>query len=138
MKIINLDELEQKCIEFGIRNGFFLKEDLANKNLFIINLTGRYKSKCIEISFSMPRIELTDIERVSLNLDKPIRFICEKWEEVYWQVELFFRDYWNYLEDNNKMPLYMKINEAINRHSKNGSVTMAKVYQEILKELGND
>lgn len=127
MKIINLDELEQKCIEFGIKNGFFTKEDLNYKNLFTINLNGRYESKTCDIWFK----DMIDNRGINI----PLKFYSESWELLYSQLEHFFRDYWNYIKDNSKMPLYMKLSEAISKHSKNGYIESVKVFEEISKHL---
>lgn len=133
MKIINLDELELKCLEFGLANNFFRKEDLGKDNLFTIRLKGTIQSKTIEIYFNYLNQPLDS--SIHLFCNKPLSFTCKKWEEVYWEVNVFFRDYWNYVDDKNKIPLYMKINEAINNHSKNGYVKTADVFNEIGKEL---
>jgi hypothetical protein len=125
VKVINLDELELKCIEFGITNKLFTKEDLKDKNLFTISMRGLYHNKTIDILFKVDGYAENDIN---------IRFNSENWENLYYKINDFFRDYWNYIKDNNKMPLYMKLCEAIDKHSKNGVVTMANVDKEI-KEL---
>ena len=56
MKIINLDELEKKCLEFGIKNGFFTREDLEKDNLVKIQLNGKLKNKQCDIYFSFKDI----------------------------------------------------------------------------------
>lgn len=133
MKIINLDELELKCLNFGIKNNFFTEEQLQDKNLVTINITGKYHSKCCEIYFTFPNVPLDSAEH--LNINKPIRFIAESWENLYYQIDKFFSNTWDYLEDNSKMPLCMKIAEMISKQSKNGFVCAGKINEEIRKLL---
>ena len=122
MKIINLDELELKCIEFGIKNNLFTKEELSKNNLFTIILNGRYNSKTCGITFK-------SIE------NETITFSSETWENLYYQLECFFRETWNYIEDNNKMPLYMKIAEMISKQSKNGFISVTSINSKIREML---
>lgn len=133
MKIINLDELELKCLNFGIKNNFFTKEQLQDKNLVTINIVGKYRSKCCEIYFTFPNIPLDSTEH--LNINKPIRFMSESWENLYYQLDCFFRETWDYMEDNSIMPLYMKIAELIGKQSKGGFVCAGKINEEIRKLL---
>lgn len=133
MKIINLDELELKCLNFGIKNNFFTKEQLQDENLVTIKIIGKYHSKSCEILFKFPNLPLDSTEH--LNTNKPIRFIAETWENLYYQLDCFFRETWDYIEDNSKMPLYMKIAEMISKKSKNGFVCAGKINQEIRKLL---
>ena len=121
MKIINLDELELKCTEFGIKNKLFTKEDLKDYNLFTINLNGRYKSKTCDILFK--------------DLEESITFKSETWEKLYYQLDKFFSNTWDYIEDNSKMHLYMKIAEMIGKQSKNGFICASTINQEIRKLL---
>lgn len=121
MKIINLDELELKCIEFGIKNGLFNNEDLKDINLFTINLNGRYNSKTCDITFKA--------------IEESIVFHSESWEKLYYQLDKFFSNTWDYVEDNSKMPLYMKIAEMISKQSKNGFICASTINQEIRKSL---
>lgn len=130
MKIINLDELEQKCIEFGLSNNLFTRDDLGDKNLFSINIKGCYREKSIEIW-----IKGLVLDNPVFPRSKPLSFTSDTWENLYYQLDEFFRAYWVYTADNNKMPLYMKLCEAISRHSKNGFVSVDKIHQEITKEL---
>ena len=124
MKIINLDELELKCIEFGIRNKMFTKDDLRGKNLFSITLNSRYMSKTCDI-------EIINLYGENIEL----KFYSEVWESIYAQLIHFFREYWNYIEDYTKMPLYMKLSEAISKCSKDGYVKQGDVFNELVKEL---
>jgi len=133
MKIINLDELESKCLEFGIKNGFFAKEDFKKENLFTISLRGSYHNKTCDILFSFKNVDLNST--IHLFNNKAITFKSESWEDLYYQLDCFFSNTWNYIEDNNKMPLYMKIAETIGRHSKNGFVNASKINEEIRKML---
>lgn len=123
MKIINLDELDLKCIEFGLKNNIFTKEDLKKENLFTVSLQSRYHSKTCDIWFAN---EDEDIE---------IKFTSETWENLYYQLDRFFSETWNYFDDNSKMPLYMKIAELIGRQSKNGFINASKINEEIRKLL---
>lgn len=130
MKIINLDELELKCLEFGIKNNFFTKEDLKKDNLLSIVINGRYHSKTIDIWIKGYKGDNPyDI------CEYPITFSSESWEKLYYQLDCFFRETWDYIEDNSKMPLYMKIAELIGKQSKNGFVCATKINEEIRKLL---
>ena len=123
MKIINLDELEKKCLEFGIKSKFFKKEDLKKENLISIIIKGDYHKKNIDIWFK------------GFKGDNPLSFNSETWEKLYYQLDKFFSNTWNYIEDNSKMPLYMKIAELIGKQSKNGFVCAATINNEIRKLL---
>lgn len=123
MKVINLDELELKCIEFGIKNNFWEKEDLKDKNLFTINLNGRYHSKTCDIWLNNKGESI------------PLNFKVESWEYLYYELGEFFRSTWDYYEDENKKPLYMKIAELIGKQSKGGFVCAGKINEEIRKLL---
>jgi hypothetical protein len=133
MKIINLDELEKKCLEFGIKNGFFDREDLEKDNLVKIQLNGKLKNKQCDICFSFKDISKNSY--IHLYVNQPIIFKSESWENLYSQLDIFFRETWNYIEDNKKMPLYMKIAELIGKKSKNGFVNASEINQEIQKLL---
>lgn len=126
MKIINLDELELKCIEFGIKNNFFTKEDLKKDNLVSIVIKGSYRSKTIDIW-----IKGYKGDNPHNICEYPITFNSETWEKLYYQLDCFFRETWNYLEDNSKMPLYMKIAELIGKQSKNGFVNASEINRQI-------
>lgn len=131
MKIINLNELENKCLEFGIKNNLFAIEDLKKENLIKILINGEYKAKKIDIW-------IKGFKGDNLNnkcLIYPISFCSETWENLYYQLDVFFRETWNYIEDNNKMPLYMKIAELIGKQSKNGFCNDSDINNEIRKLL---
>lgn len=130
MKIINLDELELKCLEFGIKNKLFTKEDLNKDNLVTIVLKGSYHSKTCDIW-----IKGLKGDNYFNWCDYPITFKSESWENLYYQLDCFFRETWDYLEDNSKMPLYMKIAELIGKQSNGGFVSARKINEEIKKLL---
>lgn len=130
MKIINLDELEKKCLEFGIKSKFFKKEDLKKGNLISIIIKGDYHKKNIDIWFKGFKGDNP------YNIcEYPISFSSETWEKLYYQLDKFFSNTWNYIEDNSKMPLYMKIAELIGKQSKNGYINASEINQEIQKLL---
>ena len=133
MKIINLNELENKCLEFGIKNGFFTREDLLKDNLVKIQLSGKLKNKRCDIYFSFK--DISKKNSIHLYVNQPIMFKSETWENLYSQIDIFFRETWDYIEDNKKMPLYMKIAELIGKKSKNGFVNSSDINQEIQKLL---
>jgi len=122
MKIINLDELELKCIEFGIKNNLFTRDELKDKNLFSVNLRGMYRSKTCDIWFEGLHNE-------------PITFLSKSWENLYYQLDIFFMETWEYSKHKDRLPLYMKIAEAIGKQSKNGFVNASKINEEISKLL---
>jgi len=130
MQIINLDELERKCLEFGIKNKCFTKEDFNDENLVTISIKGRYQSKTIDIM-------IKGMKSANENnpLDYPITFTAVTWENLYYQLDKFFADTWDYIADHNKMPLYMKVAELIGKHSKGGFVNAGKIKTEIAKLL---
>lgn len=128
MKIINLDELELKCLEFGIKNNFFNKEDLKKGNLVSIILKGNYNSKTCNIW-----IKGFKGDNPYNRCEYPITFKSKSWENLYYQLDCFFRENWDYLENNIRKPLYMKIAELIGSHSKNGFVCTEKINEEIGK-----
>lgn len=130
MKIINLDELELKCLEFGIKNKLFTKEDLQKDNLVSIELKGTYHLKTCSIWIK--GFKGNNQHNIC---EYPLAFYSETWENLYYQIECFFRETWNYLEDSNKMPLYMKIAELIGKQSRNGFVCAGKINEEISKLL---
>lgn len=130
MKIIDLDELELKCINFGIKNRFFTKEQLKKENLISIVIKGDYHNKTIDIWLKGFKGDN------SYNIcECPISFKSETWENLYYQLDKFFSNTWDYLEDDSKMPLYMKIAEIIGKQSKNGFVCASTINQEIRKLL---
>lgn len=122
MKIINLDELELKCIEYGIKNDFFTREELGKDNKFLINIRSTYHAKTIDIQF------VNDVE-ISLS--------SETWENLYYKIIDFFRPTWDYTNpiDLNKAPLTMQITETLNKKSINGTVKLRDVYDVIVKKL---
>ena len=103
----------------------FKRENLRDKNLITISLSGRYMSKTCDI-------EIINLYGENVEL----KFYSEIWESIYAQLTHFFREYWNYIEDNTKIPLYMKLSEAISRCSKDGYVKQGDVFNELVKELG--
>lgn len=123
MKIINLDELELKCIEWGIKNKLFTKEDLKDKNLFTINLNGRYHSKTCDLSFK--------------SFEQPITISADTWEDLYYKIDDFFRNIWDYTNpiDINKAPLYMQITEELKKKSLNNVVKLSDVHQVLTEKL---
>lgn len=123
MKIINLDELEQKCIAWGIKNKLFAKEDLKDKNLFTINLNGRYHSKTCDLAFKAfePQVTLS----------------AETWEDLYYKIDDFFRNTWDYTNpvDIDKAPLYMQITEELKKKSINSVVKLSDVHKVLVEKL---
>lgn len=85
MKIINLDELEQKCLEFGIKNSCFTKNDLGKDNLVTMSIRGMYENKTIDIV-------IKGLYKSGFNgMLETLRFTSTTWEDLYYQLREFFK-----------------------------------------------